>query len=254
MTRAITKRRPKDAKDSFSTLTDSDRYDLLRRYRLGEMVSVIAKSKGLDEELLKQFFSDELKALNTIQEINKLTLESRGIITTASAPVNLINEKFLENVDDKKDAYAYYYAMTGSNEHALREAGLDLWLPKGIGAKTKRYTLSVRGKFIRDLPGITKYINDTRDTRLNDLNLDKSYVQSELVTQIEELKEIAGDDPRYRTNLLKGIELLGRTLSAFTDNIRIEEVNPKSGLEILMKRAKAEAAGEDPDTFEMECL
>lgn len=250
MSRVITKRRPKEPVDSFLTLTDADRYDILRRYRQGETLVSIAKDKKLEIASLKIFVASEIKNLTTIQEINKLTLDSKGLKTTAVNPTSLLNEKFLEQVDDAKEAYAFYYAMTGSNEHALRESGLDKWLPLGLAANTKRYTLSVRGKFIRDLPGIQKYINEIRDSRLRDMDLGKPYIQSELVEQIEQLKEVSGDDPKYRGHLLKAIELLGRTMEAFSDTIKIEEADPRTGLEILMARAKAEVGG--VETYEPE--
>ena len=243
MTKAIVKRRVKGEEDSFTSVDDATRYDILRRYRLGETLVSIANLKNLSLDILKVFVSSEIQGLSTIQEINKLTNEARGLITTVRNPTALMNEKFLDCVDDGKEVYAFYYAMTGSNEHALEQAGLDKWIPTGAGAKTKRYTLSVRGKFIRDLPGIQEYINEIRDKRLKDMDLGKPYIQSELVEQIEQLKEISGDDPKYRSNLLKAIELLGRTMEAFSDKITIEEADPRSGLEILMARAKEEVNG-----------
>lgn len=243
MAKVVTKRRVKGEEDSFSTVDDATRYDILRRYRQGESIVSIANLKNLKLETLKIFIANEIRNLTTIQEVNKLTNEERGLITTVRNPIGLINEKFLENVDDAKEVYAFYYAMTGSNEHSLKEAGLDKWLPTTIDARTKRYSLSVRGKFIRDLPGIQEYINEVRDKRLKDLDLGKPFIQSELVEQIEQLKEISGDDPKYRSNLLKAIELLGRTMEAFSDKITIEEADPRSGLEILMAKAKSEING-----------
>lgn len=243
MTRAVIKRRVIGEEDSFNTVSDADRYDILRRYRLGETLVSIANLKNLSLATIKIFVSTEISGLSTIQEINKLTNEAKGLITTVRNPTALMNDKFLENVDDGKEVYAFYYAMTGSNEHALEQAGLDKWIPTGVGAKTKRYTLSVRGKFIRDLPGIQEYINEIRDKRLRDMDLGRPYIQSELVEQIEQLKEISGDDPKYRSNLLKAIELLGRTMEAFSDTIRIEDADPRTGLEILMAKAKAEVSG-----------
>jgi hypothetical protein len=64
----------------------------------------------------------------------------------------------------------------------------------------------------------------------------------ELVGQIEQLKEVVSYEPRQRTNLLKAIELLGRTIGAFVDRLEVEEVDAKSGLQILMERAKKEAS------------
>lgn len=246
-------RRPKgEKKDSFRSLDDSQRYDILRRYKLGETAATISADMGLNPDSTKEFIANEIKGLSTIQETNKLISCAEGLPVTPINPTTLMNDKFLEDVDDKKEVYAYYYAMTGSNTHALKESGLDKYLPRGIAAKTKGYTLGIRGKYLRDLPGMQKYINDIRDMRVRDLDLSKSFIQSELVEQLEQLKELASDDPKYRSYLLKTIELLGKTMAAFSDTLIVEEATPKTGLEILMARAKAEAAGDTTITYEME--
>lgn len=244
-TKTIVRRKnPKSLYKSFTELTDGDRYSMLREYREGISVTNIADSRNLDIQLVKDFFSLEIKHLNTIQETNKLMISQDHLNTTpVRNPTKLLNDDFLNKVDDIKDAYAYWYAMTGSNEFALKECGVDGGFASHVKARTKRYTLSVRGKYLRGLPGVMDYINEVRDSKLADMELGKSYVQSELVEQIEQLKEIAADDPRYRTAINKNIELLGRTVGAFTDNIKIEEVNAKNGLDILMKKAKAQANG-----------
>jgi hypothetical protein len=250
-TKTVKIRKASSTPKSFSTLTDAQKYKVLNRYKLGETIGDIAKSLKVDLDTTKDFIAKEITGLTTVREINKLTEEARGLPMTPINPSTLMNTKFLEDVDDKKEVYAYYYAMTGSNEHALKESKLDLYLPRSITVKTKRYTLGVRGKFIRDLPGIQSYINDIRDMRVKDLRLDKPFIQSELVEQLEQLKELAGDDPKYRGHLLKTIELLGRTMAAFSDTLVLEEANPKTGLEILMARAKSEIS-EDVTTYEVD--
>jgi hypothetical protein len=62
----------------------------------------------------------------------------------------------------------------------------------------------------------------------------------ELVNQIEELKELSVNDTKHRVNLLKAIEMLGRTIGSFTDRVEVEETDAKSGLEILMAKVKGE--------------
>ncbi len=66
----------------------------------------------------------------------------------------------------------------------------------------------------------------------------KEYVQSELVSQLEELKEVCIDDPRQRSNLLKTVELLGRSIGAFSDKIQVEEVSPNQALDKLIEMSK----------------
>lgn len=233
----------------FKDLTDAQRYDIMRMYRLGTTVIDIADKFSVEEAYIKVFINEEINALNTIKETNSLVSEARGLSLSAINPTKLLNEKFLQNVDDKKEAYAFYYAMTGSNEHALKEAGLDKWLPAKVAANTKRYVFQVRGKYLRSLPGISEYIIQVREDRLKELKLDKKTIQNELLDQLEQLKEEG--DPRQRSNLLKAIDMLGKTVGAFEERIKVEDVSAKSGLELLMEKARAEAITvEDSYTIE----
>ena len=47
-------------------------------------------------------------------------------------------------------------------------------------------------------------------------------------------------EPRQRGNLLKSLEMLGRTIGSFTDRVEVEETDAKSGLDILMEKIKDE--------------
>lgn len=238
---AVIKRRKtfKNPDGPIGHLTDADRYDILRRYRLGEAVSNIAEHYKIDPDTLTTFLSEDIKGLSTVQETNKLINKSQGLICMPINPVSSMNQKFLDLVPTQAEVYAFYYGMTGSNEYALKESGLDIGLPKGLTVSTKNHTLSVRGKYLRSIPSVSRDIERIRDQKIKDSDVSKPLVQSELLEQIEQLKILAADDPKYRTNLLRAIELLGKTVpDVFSDKIQIEDVSAKNGLEILMKRVK----------------
>lgn len=241
----VIRRKPASSEDNpIEKLTDADRYDIMRRYRLGEPLADIGKQHDVDPKLLTTFISTEIKGLSTIQESNKLIQSQNNLVNVAINPTNVMNEKFLADIPDRAETYAFYYAMTGSNEHALKESGLDKYVPKGVGAKTLKYTLATRGRYLRSLPSVYKLINEIRDQRIIDSDIGKPMVQSELIEQIEQLKELSADDPKYRGHLLKAIELLGKTIpDTFTDKIQIEDVSTKNGLELLMQKAKQQEAG-----------
>jgi hypothetical protein len=224
--------------------SDADKFDILRRFKLGQSYGEIGKSKDIPEVSIKEFIELELRNLNVVAETQRLiNTGSVTLSTIKKSPKGFLNEDFLDKVDDAKEAYAFHYAMTGSNEVALAQSGLDQGFPKAIRKEVLRHALAVRGKYMRELPGIQEYINEIREKKIKDLDITKVYIQSELVEQIDQLKELAGDNARYRGHILKAVELLGRTIDAFTDTLRIEEADPKSGLEILMKKAKEEIAG-----------
>jgi len=81
--------------------------------------------------------------------------------------------------------------------------------------------------------------------------VEKPVIQHELIHQVEELKEVVKHEPRQRSNLLKAIEMLGRTIGSFTDRVEVEETDAKSGLDILMDKIKEEEGvtvyGEDKE-------
>ncbi len=233
--------RKKEDKIPFKDIDDAQRYDILRKYRLGTQVKQIAGEYNIEEAQLKTFISSELKGLNTIKETNELINSTQGLLTNTIDPTKMLNKGFLDNVDDKKDAYAYYYAMTGSNEEALRQSGLNKWIPRGTPESSKRYIFSVRGKYLRDLAPVASYISQVRADRIKELKVTKPDIQHMTLEQIEELRELVADDNRLRKPLLDAIKMLGQTIGAFTENIKVEEVSAKSGLELLMEKAKQEA-------------
>jgi len=125
----------------------------------------------------------------------------------------------------------------------LQQSGFDIGIPQNLSKVTKDYLFKIRGQFLRDIPYVKQYIKEDQDRKIAEYRVEKPQIQMDLVGQIEELKEVVVDDPRQRPNLLKAIEMLGRTIGAFTDRVEVEETDAKSGLEIILERAKREAAG-----------
>lgn len=237
----IKRRKKQDA--TIGSLTDADKYTILKLYKTGTTPADIAKQyPGKTSKDIRDFIYEELNDLNTM----KATMQI--VNKPPSLPANMtetMNEKFFAEVPNRSDAYAFYFGMTGSNEYALEASGLDLGIPKTLSAKTRKYALMVRGKYLRELPSVRKYIEELQERKLKDADIEKPQVQSEILAQIEEMKELAADDPRYRGHLLKAIEMLGKTIGAFQDNVKIEDATTKSGLELLMEKAKSSITIED---------
>lgn len=144
---------------------------------------------------------------------------------------------------DHEAMYAYYYSYTSNNTKALIDSGLDAGLqkPRSKGS-TISYdnALKMRGYFLRGKPNVKEYIIDLRKRKLSDMNCDTQYVQSTLVQQIEFMQEES--DPRMKTNLLRAVELLGKTIpGTFSETIKIEEVRPDEALDTLLEMAKKAA-------------
>ena len=91
---------------------------------------------------------------------------------------------------------------------------------------------------------VSKYITELREKKIENVIVSKGLVQSELVDQVTQLKEITSNDGttiQQRSQLLKAIELLGKSVGAFSENIKVETVDPGQALDKLIDMAKIES-------------
>ena len=245
MTRDII-RRPKVQEDP-KGLDDATKFLILKQYSDGIPVVEIAKGVSRDRLKISEFIQSTLRSMQTIRETNDLVIGTHSAqlkIQQGATPTKFLTSSFLSALEDGAEMYAYYFAQTGDNKFALMESGLAVGIPKNMRKSTKEYVYRIRGQFVRDIAPVKKIIKTEQDRRIKEYHIEKPQVQMEIVRQIEELKETVANDPRQRINLLKAIEMLGRSIGAFTDRIETEETNAKSGLQILMDRAKSEAGEE----------
>lgn len=227
-------------------LSDQEKYQIISKYSVGIPVEEIASGVSRDTKVIQEFILQTLNGMNSVKETNdllkvKCTADLNRIQGTT--PTRFLTADFLQKLEDSAEIYAYYYAQTGDNKFSLEQAGLTSGLAVRMPKQTKDYILRIRGQFIREIPSVKKYIQEVQDKRIQEYRCEKPQVQMELVTQIEELKEVVVDDPKQRGNLLKALELLGRTIGAFTDRVEVEEADAKSGLQIILEKARKEAMG-----------
>ena len=159
----------------------------------------------------------------------------------------LINKPFLSLLSDNDSAlltqaeadYSWIYVHTGSIPEAIVSAKLD----KGLYKEKKRESrfsydraLILRGHYLNSKPNVASYIKEIREKRFIDSNIGKARVQSELLDQLEFMK--ASNDPRMKKDILRTIELLGKTVGAFVERIEISEISPADALDELIEMAK----------------
>lgn len=224
-------------------LTDAQKYQILLKYSEGVPVSEIAASVSRDTKEISKLIQGHLKNMVAIRETNDLIVGTHTAalkMQMGKTPNKFITSSFISSLENNAEMYAYFYSQTGDNKFALEQSGLDVGIPKNMKKSTKEYVYRIRGQFIRDLAPVKEIIRIEQDRRIAEYHIAKPQVQMELVNQIEELKELSVDDVRQRVNLLKAIEMLGRTIGAFTDRVEVEETDARSGLEILMAKAKGE--------------
>jgi hypothetical protein len=259
----VTKRREK--KKRIADLTDDQKLSILESYSQGQSVVEIAKELSVDSQdvdsYITAFYSNmvntrQTNALRTSLVASGKASAAKGnkvIIKSKFRDPNNINEDFLSKLSDwdstsPSDAehhYAYTYGHTGNNKRALKEAGL---LAKHTSPSSTLSSMNhMRGVYLRDKPIVDSIIKSIQKENLDRLNVDKDYVQTNLIQNIEELKEEVADRPMQRGNLIKSIELLGKTIGAFTEKISIEEVSPNKALDTMIEMAKAKVIEGPPE-------
>lgn len=201
----------------------------------------------------------ETKLLITEQQLDQNQLKRKEDIVYYKKFKNpaTMNQLFLEKLgegDELSEAehiYAYTYIFTGNNERALKQAGLAEGLSRDKKTNTPSI-LKMRGYYLRSIPRVKSLIQELRDSKLNDIPIDKGLIQSELIDLLFQLKEEG--NPATLSHRLRIIEDLAKTCGAMTENIKVEKVDPSSALDILIMKAKEAEVNEcnnQPDLIEI---
>jgi len=154
--------------------------------------------------------------------------------------LNLLSEDNTALLTDKESTYCWIYVHTGNAIEALQGSKLDAGLFKER-KRDDRFSydraMNLRALYLNSKPNIAQYIKELRETRLIDADVGKARIQSELIDQLEYMK--SSNDPRSKRDILRTIELLGKTVGAFTERIEIQQVNPANALDQLIEMAKS---------------
>ena len=217
-------------------LSDSERYQIIQEYKSNTSVHKIAIKFHLPDKTVQNFINKEYKEFVTSKETHHL-YSGHELYDNLTRPKD-VNEEFLEIVEEGGGlSYAWFYAMTNDNSLALEQSKLDTGLLKtgAIATNAKR----LRGLYLRSVPEVRKEIERIRMDLLRDNPVTKDLLQSELITQIQEMKELVTDEPRQRGTLLKAIEMLGKSIGAFSESIKVEHVNADEALDTLIEMSKS---------------
>ena len=219
---------------------------------LGSLAEKYRVEKATINNIIANFQTD----LNNIKETYDLIAEQKEDMTfdtpaRAKRRVvhpKIINEVFLEQLSDESDdyltdaeaQYVWILVHTSNNTRALADSGLDKGLVK---PRTKdspvsyENSLKIRGYYLRGKANVKAYLLELRERKLTDTQCDTGYVQGALINEIEFMQEES--DPKNKTNLLRAIELLGKTIpGTFSETIKVEEVRPDQALDTLLEMAK----------------
>jgi len=251
----------KQGKVSFSTLPLKKQLFLINDFLFGGSYKSLSEKYKVSYSSIRDGIKLYRERLNTMYELNYMkNIEQTSIPTDTiqkALATSFVSETLRDMLSDdtteiltqQEIMYCYLFVNTGSNELALKESGLD----KCLKDKTP-VRLQYLGMYIRNKPNIQLYIKSLREDQLQHLDASKQLVQKEIITQIEQLKEIVSTGSSSvsdRTNLIKSIELLGKTCGAFEERVRVTKVSAADALDELLEMAKAEVQllppGETPD-------
>lgn len=215
-------------------------------------VNDIARKHNTTRENIQLIVNRHWKALTNMKESRALVSATTGLPSEKKAlhalqNTDLINKEFQDllssdtaNLLTEAEAqYAWIYTHTGDILEALKISQLDVGLYKEV-KRTNRFSYDraciIRSMYLNSKPNVAKYIQELREAKYTDTNLGKARIQSELIDQLQMMK--AQGDSRNRKDILRCIELLGKTVGAFTERIEVTEVSPSNALDQLIEMAQ----------------
>lgn len=248
-----TRKKPK----TIEKLSDTDRLHIVHTYMTTDKtISEIAEEYNTTGKNVTLIVQRHWTSLSNVRETRILT-ESCGQVDNhknsaymalkAMGKVSQINEQFLEKLSGPTDhlltdhelQYCYHYVATGDNLKALESADLHRGLMTAKSDKNRnqyRLACQLRGHFLRQKENVAKYITKLKEEQYIPEIVDKQFIQRELLETLHHQKE-GGVSARER---LRTVELLGKTVGAFSDVIKVEEVDPAKALDYIDTLAKAD--------------
>jgi len=218
---------------SIKSLGPEEKFNILQGYILGKEQQELATAHDVPYRTIQNFISKFYKEFTQAKELNSLVKTQDSVMGYQSSfkPPKAVTEEFLDKVEstDAAHLYAFYYGKTNDNILALKEAGLY------EDTKTNKYALKLKGVYLRSIPGVAKEIANIKKNTFATSDLNPEYIQSTLLQQLDQLSHNPDMDSRERTTLLKTIELLGRSVSAFSDKVTVETIDPNVALDTLIE-------------------
>jgi len=238
-----------------------DKMAIVEDYAKGELsVGKLAKKYNTSPDNISLITKRFWKSLTNMRESRALivpTTDSASSLRELRATPHF-NEDFLSLLSesallsDEEATYCWIYAHTGDIVEALQGSTLDIGLYREKG-KSHRFNydkaMILRGHYLNSKPSISSYIKELREVRLQDADIGKAKIQSELLLQLENMK--ASGNPKYRKDILRTIELLGKTIGAFTENIAIHNIDPANALDELIELAQVATTSKPDKTVEI---
>lgn len=242
-------------------LSESDRLEIVKAYMESELSNKeIAEQYNTSETNVELIVSRHWKSLTNVREAKALVgdqmnnLNHRGgnyHALKAIQKVPSINQDFIsllsdpdsEVLTDQELQYCFNYIATGDNYQSLHEAGLHVGIMGNAGDKKRHeYQLScrLRGHYIRQKRNVAKYLQELKEKKYLPEIIDQAFVQREILEHLYQLKS-RNDDGACDAKIERTIEMMGKTVGAFSDVIKVQEVDPSKALDYIESLSAADA-------------
>jgi len=228
-------------KPALITLKKEDKYQILRDYIESTSITEIAEKYKVPRKTIESFISKFYKEFTASKELHSLiettNLGTRNRLQSNYRKPSYICDEMLKKIEDEEAdlVYAYSYYLTKDNVQALKESGLYNIGKVVNAAKTNENIHKLKGQYLRSLSTVKTELKRLTKESLVDSNVSPEFIQSSLLEQLEQLNSYEYLGNKERQLLLRTLELLGKTVSAYSDKLTVETINPSDALDQLIE-------------------
>ena len=225
---------------------------VLKLYAAGESYDSIGKAVGFKTNTVRKRIKDHINLVANVESVNQAKANGYKANAHPEKLVNpaLINKDF-ENLLSPPDGdnlteaeVKYCWALVGTNnqQQALEAAGMDIGLTQhgqgGAAVKVEGYEYAAKMRIVhlKSKPNVLAFIKKLRQDSVFKADVDKDYLQKQIMIQLDELDNDTSSDARKLKR--DYIQLLGRTFGGFTEKIEVGYVDHASSVKTLAEHAR----------------
>jgi len=228
-------------------LNDGDRFRILKAYCKNVSYQEMSDDCGVSSRNIQHWVDKFTRAAiegketrvlmrgGAIDPALEIVSTSKGISTHF---LSLLSDEGESILNESENIYVMEWVSSGNSNSALSLSKLDM--EEDGTTISSKYLKQARGKHLRERPKVKAAIKREEQIMIDDMASSKDFIQRTLIQTVRRLQEDQSENKNRSNNLLKAVELLGKTIpSTFTETIRTEEVSPKDTLTLLAKKIQA---------------
>ena len=234
---------PATTATTINSLSPADKYDILREYIKNTTLTEVANKYSVPMRTIETFISKFYKEFTTSKELHSL-LSNHSALPKFKGNFkkpSYISEELMKKIEEE-DAdliYAHSYHLTKDNIQSLKEAGLFNLHRIHCSSEVNSNADKLKGQYLRSIPRVQEELKRLREQSLANSNVNSDYIRSSLLEQLEQLNNYEYLGTKERQLLLRTLELLGKSVGAYSDKVIVETVDPNTALDKLINMTTA---------------